>query len=352
MTKTPRPAGAQSPADLSYLHPERLRVGSVGVFAGDWAYTGTGRIPVGFIGTYIDEWNGWAVFTCTREVAEAIVADQGRLRKAERARVEASGVRGRNRANAVNEAIAPMWWDGADIVVDERAAHGDDEGLSRITPDDDGRYVVNGWNWTWEAVDPADCDRIAGTIPPFGEHQEYVVLTHTPLRAPHDRLTVTSSKHLPMSGGVAWTAVLRLDGRKVGSIDNQGDGGPTQFHPTTDAFGWRQMRAFADACRWRGLPVTEELVLDALVTEYDLTRAIRLASAKDETLVRLLSDDSFTLVTYTVTGPQVPGREYAALTRELNTRHNDPAGSVWQIWRTNRWTYLGPASTSTPPTIS
>jgi len=154
MTESARPDGMDSPTtDLSYLAPEHLRIGGIGVFAGDWAYTDNGRIPVGFVGTLIDTWNGWAVFTCTREVAEAIVADQGRLRKAERARMEASGERGRNRARAVNEAIVPMWWDGDEIVVDERAIYGEDEGLSRVAPDGDGLYVVNGWRWTWEAVD-------------------------------------------------------------------------------------------------------------------------------------------------------------------------------------------------------
>jgi hypothetical protein len=33
------------------------------------------------------------------------------------------------------------------------------------TPDADGRYVVMGWNWCWEAVDPYACDRIVGDLP-------------------------------------------------------------------------------------------------------------------------------------------------------------------------------------------
>ncbi|MCO1593766.1 hypothetical protein M8C17_01140 [Micromonospora sp. RHAY321] len=75
--------------DVSHLHPDRVRLGGQGVFARDWAWTpnpdGDLRIPVGFAGTLVDRWNGWAVFTCTREVAEAIVADQqeacGRYRR-------------------------------------------------------------------------------------------------------------------------------------------------------------------------------------------------------------------------------------------------------------------------------
>src|SRR5205814_7408861 len=84
---------ATGSADLGHLHPDHLRLGGTGVFAGDWAWNqstdGAWRIPVGFVGTLIDTWNGWAVFACTREVAEAIVADQQRLRDAERARLAA-----------------------------------------------------------------------------------------------------------------------------------------------------------------------------------------------------------------------------------------------------------------------
>jgi hypothetical protein len=44
--------------DLDHLHPDQVRIGSVGVFSGDWAWTpaddGTMRIPVGFVGTLID----------------------------------------------------------------------------------------------------------------------------------------------------------------------------------------------------------------------------------------------------------------------------------------------------------
>jgi len=31
---------------------------------------------MGSVGTLIDWWNGWAVFSCTRPVAEAVVAQQ------------------------------------------------------------------------------------------------------------------------------------------------------------------------------------------------------------------------------------------------------------------------------------
>jgi hypothetical protein len=44
-----------------------------------------------------------------------------------------------------------MWFDGDDIVVDERAAQGDASAVTRIGPDSTGRYRV-GWGWCWTAV--------------------------------------------------------------------------------------------------------------------------------------------------------------------------------------------------------
>src|SRR5689334_22816203 len=72
-------ADSDDPTDrpeLAHLRPDRIRIGTIGVFAGDWAWTpdaeGAMRIPVAFVGTLVDRWNGWAVFACTRQVAQAI----------------------------------------------------------------------------------------------------------------------------------------------------------------------------------------------------------------------------------------------------------------------------------------
>nr|WP_240762484.1 DUF4314 domain-containing protein [Micromonospora sp. HM134] len=51
-------AASPTGRDVSHLHPDRVRIGAVGVFAGDWARTtgpdGDDRIAVGFVGTLID----------------------------------------------------------------------------------------------------------------------------------------------------------------------------------------------------------------------------------------------------------------------------------------------------------
>ncbi|MEV0726901.1 DUF4314 domain-containing protein [Micromonospora purpureochromogenes] len=155
--------------DVRHLRPDAVRRGGPGVFAGDWAWTpnadGEMRVPVGFVGTLVDTWNGWAVFTCTREVAQAIVAEQQEARDRYRAHLAAEGIAGERQDRLLDESMARMRFDGDVIVVDESLVHGDPDAVERIAPGRDGRYTVMGRAWTWIAVHPYDCDRIAGDIP-------------------------------------------------------------------------------------------------------------------------------------------------------------------------------------------
>lgn len=162
-------AASPTGTDVSHLHPDRVRIGGVGVFAGDWARTtgpdGDDRVEVGFVGTLIDYWNGWAVFSCTRDVAEAIVADQQRHRDRYRDRLREQGVPAGDLDRQVDEALAGLSFDGDVLVADQRALSGDPDAIDCITADGDGRYVVMGRSWCWEAVDPYVCDRIVGDLP-------------------------------------------------------------------------------------------------------------------------------------------------------------------------------------------
>ncbi|MGS2619301.1 DUF4314 domain-containing protein [Micromonospora sp. LZ34] len=155
--------------DLSHLHPKQVRIGGPGVFAGDWAWTpnsdGQMRIPVGFVGTLVDTWNGWAVFACTRQVAEAIVADQQAARDRYRQHLADEGATATDAGDLVDESMARMRLHGDVIEVDETRVYGDPEAVQRIAPGADGRYIVMGWAWTWIPVHPYDCDRIAADIP-------------------------------------------------------------------------------------------------------------------------------------------------------------------------------------------
>ncbi|MEV4481826.1 DUF4314 domain-containing protein [Micromonospora coxensis] len=155
--------------DLRHLYPERVRLGGPGVFAGDWAWTPEGggqmRIPVGFVGTLVDTWNGWAVFTCSREVAEAIVVDHQEHRARCRQFAADGGMPEVDLDRLVDESMARLWFDGDVIVADETRVAGDPDAIERISPRADGRYIVMGWSWTWLPVHPYDCDRIVGELP-------------------------------------------------------------------------------------------------------------------------------------------------------------------------------------------
>ncbi|WP_431893253.1 DUF4314 domain-containing protein [Micromonospora haikouensis] len=159
--------------DVSHLHPDGIRMGGVGVFSGEWALTvgpdGDDRIAVGFVGILIDHWNGWAVFSCTRPVAEAIVADQRRHRDQYRHSLREQGVPENDLDRRVDEALADLTFDGDVIVADQRVLSDDPQAIDRINPDADGRYVVMGYSWCWEAVDPYDCDQIVGDLPDPGQ---------------------------------------------------------------------------------------------------------------------------------------------------------------------------------------
>ena len=107
---------------------------------------------------------------------------------------------------------------------------------------------------------------------PTGGHQTsdepVVTLVHTPdLQVPHGRLAVSSLHQLQTHNGVAFVADLTLDGQFAGRIENDGNGGPTTYYGLNSSpFNWRHLADYVQASRHRGQPVSEEFVLDALVT--------------------------------------------------------------------------------------
>jgi hypothetical protein len=157
-TATPTPVSAAGGPDLSYLHPDTLRVGGVGVFAGDWAFTdspdGTRRIPIGFVGVLTGRRNGLAVFAVTRAVADAIIDDQQRLRDATAAQLAAEGLTPDQVREPVDETYAPIWFDGEDIIVDQRLASGDPDAVWRDSADPDGRYEIGWAGPGWPSTPP------------------------------------------------------------------------------------------------------------------------------------------------------------------------------------------------------
>ncbi|MFY1673999.1 hypothetical protein ACN27G_29270 [Plantactinospora sp. WMMB334] len=332
-----------------HLAPHHVMVGDLGVFAGDWAaydQHGRTRYPTGFLGR-LDAQRGrdgqYAVFSCDRDVAEAIVAEQERLRDETRQRLTAEGLRGPDLDAEVDLAYAPLRFEGDEIVMDERRVHGGADGLSRICPDADGRYTICAWQWEWRTVDPADCDRVVGTPPTAAEQPARIPLVHSPLHVPHDRLSVTSLDERETYNGVAFSATLCLDGTPVGAIENEGNGGETWLrHHDPARFSWRDMHEFVLGCRYLRQPTDEEKLLDRLVTEYDLARQIA-ALPPDTTLARSVDDDGdccgdvVTLESLHRLDRPDQAAAWTNLARYLSTVKRSFFATHWQVWLNGAW---------------
>ena len=334
----------QPSTDLTYLHPDNVRIGSIGVFAGDWARTGEpARISVGFVGTLIDHSDRGVVWRCTREVADAVVADQQRLRDAERKALAAQGVPGADLDDAVDDNFPPLFFDGDVLVLDETVRCGQGA-IDRVRPGGDGRYPIN-FGWTWTAVDPADCDRIAGALPAFGEHREYVMATHQPLRMPHDRLTVNEVLAAPASDRVDYAATLSLDGNTVGTVGHT-RAGAVEFYPLRREFGLADLEAFVRDCRWRGRQVDTQTVLQVLIAECQTTTHLAAAEAQGLIAVIVRDGDDHIVGTDIVLEPRpfAPGdRQSLAelFTGREAVRRPGQNQFVWQVWTGRRWQMLG-----------
>lgn len=339
-----RTATGHAGPDLSHLRPDQIRVGGVGVFAGDWSSYPDQRgrrLPVGYVGTLIDTWNGWAVFDCTRQVAEAIVAEQQRLRQAERARLRGAGVTDTDLDHLVDEALCRLFFDGDAIVADDGPG-GDPAAVTRILPDPDGRYVVMGWAWCWEAVDPESCDSIVGQIPAPGTQQRYVQLVHTTaVTVPNDRLRLAVRRYQPTAaGGPVFTATITVDGDAVGTAARAVAAGGIWLSFSADGVGIDAIRDYAAGCRHRRQPVDLERVLDALADEDYLNQAVAAAAQRHQTLLRLVDDDGYTRTLRHI-GPPTGGPAMRALGRALTTSPVPPGGA-WQLWRGRAWYTLPP----------
>jgi hypothetical protein len=152
--------------ELAGWEPEAISVGEAGVFACESLWSFSDQFPhIGYLGTLSGFWNAAAVFTCTRPVAEAIVADEQAKRAAVQAALQAAGAPDAAAGRQVNDAMPNLSFDADTIVIDERALTGDPDSVVRIAPDANSRYEV-GWSWGWHLVRPSSCHRVVGDLPP------------------------------------------------------------------------------------------------------------------------------------------------------------------------------------------
>ncbi|MEV8504508.1 hypothetical protein AB0368_06705 [Actinoplanes sp. NPDC051475] len=322
--------------DMSHLHPDGIRIGRAGVFSGDWSWTsddGPGRYRVGYAGTLIDRWNGWAVFSCTRKVAEAIVAEQQTVREQYRNEQRHQGKQGADLESLVDQMWANLYFDGDVIVADQRQMYDDPEAIDRIMPDADGRYVVMGWNWCWDAVDPLDCERIVGDLPEPGDEQQYVLLRHTPgMQVPHDRLRATDVQRHVTDDGAGFTAILTLDGTPVATITNPGNGGATTLTSLDGQPEWQGMADYLAGAWHQGAPVEQSRLLIALVTETELDDALTRAAAADAAVLRLIDDHGYTREVSACTPAPRGWQQLIKVGDRVTADSTGSDGTRWQIW--------------------
>lgn len=330
--------------DLAELRADQARIGRAGVFSGEWMWTypdtGPDYLRMGFAGTLIDWWNGWAVFSCTRPVAEAIVAEQQQRRAHEREVLQADGMTPQDARREVDTMLADLYFDGDVIVTDQRVMADDPEAIERSGPDVDGRYVVMGWNWCWEVVNPYDCDHLVGELPAAGREQEFVLLTHTSgMRMPHEQVRLQVDKHWPVVGRLAYAGALWMDGQRVAAAGNDAAGGDADL-VITEPSAAEPLRAFLAGCRYQGEPVGWTRVLDALADESYLSAAVQQATADGGTLVREVDDAGYTRVVRSV---ETQPSGWDGLTR-LAAGLPRPDRGRWEIWTGRSWFAL-PTST-------
>jgi hypothetical protein len=157
--------------DLAAMRPDNLQPGRVGVFTGDWPALhpddGMDALVTGYVGTFAAVRAGRAVFSCTRQVAEAIVTDHQRWYANAHARQGAEA----DTQLPDDVWMVDLWFDGDVIVAGQRASADDPAAVERITPDAAGQYLLAGPVGRWQAVDPYRSDRIVGDIPPADDQQ-------------------------------------------------------------------------------------------------------------------------------------------------------------------------------------
>ena len=210
------------------------------------------------------------------------------------------------------------------------------------------------------ALQPGRGDERNAPIPAEAEQPpaaELVTLPHTDIRVPDPTLRVSSLRQLPTPDGVAYTATLRQGRTPLGTIHNEGMGGPTTYHPAAGSpFGPRQLTAFVAASRTaEGQPISEEELLEDLITEYEHAKEVTKATRLGRTPLRLRSplgdDEHLADVYYTArhaTAAKVTTTAHrAALVAELK-RTPIEAGQWWQLWNGEEWEDLTPAPPREP----
>ncbi|MEU7874260.1 hypothetical protein [Dactylosporangium sp. NPDC049140] len=196
----------------------------------------------------------------------------------------------------------------------------------------------------------------AGTVPAAEADttSNLVALPHTGIQVPDATFRVTTYQELPTPDGVAYTATVHWGSTPVGTIHNEGRGGATRYWPAAgSALDQRSLAEFVAASRGAdGRSLTEEDLLEALVTEYEHARHVAHATRTGRSPIQLRAplgvgaDEAFYTADRRVVAKVATPEQRAALTARLQ-RLAVPDGMWWQLWTGQAWEDL---TTPTQPT--
>lgn len=168
---------------------------------------------------------------------------------------------------------------------------------------------------------------------------DLIQLPHTGLHVPHTRYTLTDFQQMTTRNGIAYNATVNERDRRVGIIENDGNGGATLFFPATGA-DRRAVHEFAAACRMDGEPLTEEEVLDRLIDEHETAVDVAKCARRRASLLRGFDKDEEFVASIVIKVPPVwLDREDSPflprIARDLKV--SDPEATAWQFWTGDQW---------------
>lgn len=160
-------------------------------------------------------------------------------------------------------------------------------------------------------------------------------LIHTGLVVPDPAPVVTAVRQLEMAHGVAFVASVLLLGKPIGTFENDGRGGPTEFVPRQPQhFGPRDLDAVATRCRLNNEPISGEELMDLLIEEHDLAHAVVGFPTGDSTVARLVAH-GYTIDYAIIPLLTNPSRR-ARVARDLTASRPETVG-IWHQWSGERW---------------
>ncbi|MYS37217.1 hypothetical protein K388_07462 [Streptomyces sp. KhCrAH-43] len=164
-------------------------------------------------------------------------------------------------------------------------------------------------------------------------------LPHTGLHVPHNRYVLTDFQQMKTRCGIAYNATVHDGERCVGVIENEGNGGGTWLYPAT-AVDRQAVHDFAAASRMNGEPLSEEEVLDHLITEHETAQEVAKCARRRASLIRGFEEDGMLAATASVSVPPVwldrtDSPFLPRIARDLEASHPDVAS--WEFWTGDQW---------------